>query len=527
LNAPRAAALRSSIAALLFAAVVGSAAAEPPKSPPAPSRSSWPEVTLNAQDGPRRFETRHKGVFGGKPISYTALVSETIVKDAQGRPAASVFTTSFVADGVGDAAARPVIFIYNGGPGGASNTLLFGAMGPRRMARFDSPAQADPTVPLVDNPDSPLDSADLVFIDPPETGFGRMLPGVDKTTFRGNDADSFACGQVILRWLADHGRLGSPVYLAGESYGTLRNVLLARDLSQASPSVQVAGLIMISQAIRYNGPDSIVPARNRDILESINRFPDAAAFAWYHGKIDNKTQTLAQAIAKAQDFARTDYAQALILGNRLDAAGRRRIAERMAELTGLPASYYLDRQLRPADVRRDLLRNEGKLLGQFDGRETEPAAGAPQDRDRDWAKAVRGLTLNMERYAAQDLRVKGLGDYLTLVPDPYGFEDTWKYIAPGRPLQDTVLTEQMHANPKLRLLVPQGVFDSTSSMGSTLALFAQLDIPAERVIVTYYPGGHMLYTDPAGREAFTSDIRAFVSGKTPTHTAIPDVQPAP
>src|SRR6185312_12573251 len=195
---------------------------------------------------------------------------------------------------------------------------------------------------------------DLVFIDPPETGFGRPLPGADKTTFRGNDADSYACGQIILRWLADHGRMGSPVFLAGESYGSLRNVLLARDLSQATPSVEVAGLIMISQAIRYNGPASIAPQRNRNIIESVNRFPDAAAFAWYHGKIDNKGQTLAQAIEKARRFARTDYGEALILGNRLDAPGRQRIAARMAELTGLPASYYLQRDLRPADVRHDL-----------------------------------------------------------------------------------------------------------------------------------------------------------------------------
>ena len=525
MNALRALALRSSITAALLASGAATAIAQAPASAP-PSRSSWPAIALSAVDGPRRFQTEHEGVFGGKTIRYTALVSETIVKNAQGAPAASVFTTSFIAREVRDPAHRPVIFIYNGGPGGASDALMFGALGPKRMARFDSAAQRDPSVPLEDNSDSPLDAADLVFIDPPETGFGRPLPGADKTTFRGNDADSYACGQIILRWLADHGRMGSPVFLAGESYGSLRNVLLARDLSQATPSVEVAGLIMISQAIRYNGPASIAPQRNRNIIESVNRFPDAAAFAWYHGKIDNKGQTLAQAIEKARRFARTDYAEALILGNRLDAPGRQRIAARMAELTGLPASYYLQRDLRPADVRHDLLRSEGKLLGQFDGRETEPAARAPTDRDRDWTAAVRGLTVNMERYAARDLQVKGLGGYVSVVPDPYGFEDTWKYIPPGRPLLDTVLAEQMQANPKMRLMAPQGVFDTTSSMGSTVSLFAQLDIPADRVVVTYYPGGHMLYSDPEGREAFTSDIRAFVTGKTPSHVDLPVTHPA-
>src|SRR5690606_18375394 len=124
---------------------------------------------------------------------------------------------------------RPVMFVFNGGPGGASSMLHFGAFGARRIERFDSAAMADPDVPLVDNPDTLLDVADLVFIDPPETGYSRVLPGVPETAFRSIDGDSYAVGQVILQWLSHHGRLQSPVYIAGESYGTLRGVALARD----------------------------------------------------------------------------------------------------------------------------------------------------------------------------------------------------------------------------------------------------------------------------------------------------------
>lgn len=490
----------------------------------AESASTWPALADVAEPGPRRFETKHAGVFGGKRIAYTAVVDETILKDAAGKPATSVFNTSFVANSRAGAAKRPVIFVFNGGPGSASNTLLFGAFGPKRMASFTTAAQADPATPLVDNRASVLDVADLVFIDPPETGFGRPLPGSDPKSFRSIDGDSYAVGQFILHWLTTNGRLASPKYLAGESYGTLRSVVLARDLARATPKIELDGLILISQAITYNGTSGAgVIRRAPDPLRPVNRLPDVAALAWYHGKIDNRSQTLAEAIDKMKLFARTEYAGALLLGNRLDEAGRRRIAARLAELTGIPATYYLDNNLRISDLRSVLLRDEGKNLDQFDGRETEPAGEAVPDRERDWDAIVLGLTENMMRYAANDLKVSGLDRYRSIVPDPYGFEDTWTYLQPPAMSLDLVLAEQMRLQPRLRVMVPMGIFDTTSSPSATEAMLSQMDIPADRVTLRYYPGGHMLYSDVPGLEAFTADVRAFVAGQPLASGKIPDV----
>ncbi|MFC4312367.1 S10 family peptidase [Steroidobacter flavus] len=488
------------------------------------SPSSWPTINVSAEPGPRRFVSNHRGLFSGKKVAYQTTVAETIVKGPDGTPAASMFTFAHVAKAAGSPSSRPVIFVFNGGPGGASNTLHFGALGPKRMTPFTTAAQSDPKTPLIDNVYSVLDTADLVFIDPADTGYSRMLPGA-KVDFHSIDGDSYSIAQLMIHWLTVNNRLDSPKYILGESYGTLRGVALARDLALANPKILIDGLVMVSQAIRYNGPTSIARRSSLDIVYAISRLPDAAALAWYHGKIDNKHQTVREAMDQARAFGRTEYAEALLLGNRLDATGRERIASRLAALTGIPAAYYLANNLRIGDLRRELLKDQGRVLLQFDGRETESASASVPDDQRDWSALTAGLTANMERYAERDLKVSGLGTYISVVPDPYRYEDGWSYIKAPAPTLDVVLSEHMRANTKFRLLVTQGIFDATSSTGSTESLYAMLDLPGDRTSIAYYPGGHMLYSDEAGLAQFTADVRAFVTHR-PLQDAIKSVSPA-
>jgi carboxypeptidase C (cathepsin A) len=448
-------------------------------------------------------------------MRYDAELAELLVKDRTGKPAGSMFVTSFIAKAKPSAAEhRPVVFLFNGGPGGASNTLMFGAVGPERLQRFDSTALANPDMALVANEETILDSADLVFIDAPETGFGRPLPGSDPETFRSIDGDSSAFTQVILRWLADHGRLASPVYLAGESYGSIRAVMVTRDLSVATPRVEVTGILLVSQALTYNGPESFAIKHLPDPLRAINRLPDIAALSWYHGLIDNRSQTLEEAVRAAQAFALSDYAPALIAGNRLPEVDRARMAARLAGLTGLPLDVWIAGDLRLDNVRRQLLASRNLALAQFDGRDTETLAGVPNDEDRDFQAAERGLTAATERFVAKTFHPMGLPDYRTIVSDPYGFEKTWAYVKPPAPGADEVLREQMAAHPRLRLLVTQGIFDTTCPMGETDYLFSQLGAGRDRTFFARYVGGHMLYSDDLGRHAFLDDMRAFVSGQT-------------
>ncbi len=503
---------------VLATALLGGAPAvcqtTPPSEPPAPSASTWPRVTQMADTGPRHYSVSRRGSFGHHRIRYRAELSEFLVRDRTGRPAASVFVTSFIAKSAPDAAQhRPVVFLFNGGPGGASNTLMLGAVGPERLQRFDSAALADSATALIANEDTILDTADLAFIDAPETGFDRPLPDSDPETFRSVDGDSFAFAQVVLRWLAVQGRLSSPVYLAGESYGSIRAVMLTRDLAAAMPRVEVTGIVLISQALTYNGPQSSNIQHLPDPIRAINSLPDIAALSWYHGLIDNQSQTLEQAIRAAQMLALRDYAPALIAGNRLPDAERSRVAAHLAELTGLPAHVWIANDLRLDNVRRQLLASRNLALAQFDGRDTEPLAGVPEDENRDYQAAERGLTAATERFVSKTFHATGLPDYRTIILDPYGFEKTWVYVNPPAPGADVVLREQMTAHPQLRLLVTQGIFDTTTSMGGADYLLSQLGTPQSRVSMARYVGGHMLYSDDVGRRTFLGDLRTFVSGQ--------------
>ncbi|MFT4198437.1 MAG: hypothetical protein QM601_11110 [Pseudoxanthomonas sp.] len=501
-----------SLAALIAVAGLPAAAQQKPTLPG--DRSTWPVETLEAQAGPRQFVTHHHGTFGGVKVDYIATVGETIVKDRDGKAAASLFSIDYVRENVPAPVGRPVVFIYNGGPGAGSNYLQLGAFGPVKMAQMSVEVQADPKTPLAPNPDTILDVADLVFIDPPETGYSRLLPGVDPQTFRNSDADAAACVQLIRRWLKDHGRNGSPVFLVGESFGTHRNIHVGRDLARLKSEIRLAGMVMVSGPVPAN--TSLDPAP----LDAVDRVIDVAAWSWYYGLIDNREQTLAQAVERARDFALGPYIRALLLGNRLDERARADILIRLSSLTGLSTDYYRQNDLIIKAPAQDLLRSEGKVLSLFDIRHTEPAASAPSDEERDWDAMVRGVDANMQRLGSATLKVKGLGDYRTLAPGAVTWD--WTFIPNAERLES--LARQMQDNPSLRVLVGIGLYDRAASMGADENAFARMG-KKEQVTLTYYAAGHMLYTDEPGLKAFLRDVRAFVQGLPVPGGIIPKTEP--
>ncbi|MGB7370473.1 S10 family serine carboxypeptidase-like protein, partial [Erythrobacter sp.] len=180
-----------------------------PAGPLVAQEDTAPEV---ASIDPQVRSTQHTGTFGGQRIGYTATIGETILTAEDGTQEAVIVTTSYVKDPRD--ASRPVFFIYNGGPGSGSVWLQMGAFGPKRVA-IPSDARDDgaPPYPLVDNPDSLLDVADLVFIDPPGTGFSYLTQGTDPERYYGLRQDARAVAEVIRRWINDNGRWSSPKYL--------------------------------------------------------------------------------------------------------------------------------------------------------------------------------------------------------------------------------------------------------------------------------------------------------------------------
>jgi carboxypeptidase C (cathepsin A) len=458
-------------------------------------------LSMTGVDGPHVFNTEHQGVFSGTALRYRATVAETVIDDPGAVPAADLYSFSYVAEGVRDGASRPVIFIFNGGPGASSVFLHLCSLGPRILRDCTPAGTSNPTTPLIDNPESPLDVVDLVFIDPTDTGWSHTLPGVAPEQFHSVDGDSDEVTALIAWWLRKHGRLGSPVYVYGESYGSMRGVAVVRDLERSRPKIAVAGLMLGGFAISFgrgNGtPDPVWEAL---------RLPTAASMAWHYGKIDNQHQTWEQAVDKATAFAGTQYVGALIQGHDLDPATRRQIIARLPALCGIPESYFISHHtIAVGDFANQLLRDRGLVLDGNNGLWTHPnGAKRPQDGYIAYSNGIA-------RYAGEELGVHGLGGYEIITPNDLQVFEAWNYRTSGTPSLEVTLADEMRLDPHLRLMVVQGRYDTQTQVADTRYVLDQTDIPRQRLTMAYFDGGHML--EPTAE--VMSAIRSFV---TPTGT---------
>ena len=434
------------------------------------------------------------------------------VTDPAGVPTISFVTTSYVRQGVKDIAKRPVVFLFNGGPSSASLWLHMGAFGPKRIVvPQDVAAPVPQPYSATDNPYTVLDAADLVFIDPPETGFSRVLPGGKREEVYTANGDAKAVSRFVEVWIKANGREASPKFVLGESYGTIRAALMAGELAKTMP---LDGVVLMGQAV------NMIETSQRAVnpIAYGTNLPALAAIAAYHGRADTKGKAIAEVIDEAYAFGMADYVQALTAGDTLPPAERRRVAERLAAMTGIGADYYMANRLMitKVDFRQELLKDKGLLLGMYDGRYTGPAA-QPGQRAADPFDKVSAMVAPLMREHLKSLGVTlPLEDYRPLAPGTQG----WLYNptgGAGGPFNDydypRVLGAAFKANPNFRLLIGTGIYDLTTTVGPARYMAAQAGFPADRVTLTQYEGGHMAYTNEPALKAFTSDVRAFVTSQ--------------
>lgn len=451
-------------------------------------------LALSAEMGPRKFATDRNGTFGGKPVAYQAQVSEMVLKEA-GQPVGSLFYTAYLAKNAGDAARRPVVVIFNGGPGGSSGPLHFsGAWGPRKLKSGLVKDSGDPANTMVDNAESPLDAMDLVFLDPPETGFSRSAPG-KANLFRSVDGDSEAVSQALVAWLRANGRLGSPLYIGGESYGSLRVIAMGRDIRRIEPAANLKGVIIMGPA-----PTFAQNGRTPNPLFVAAEAPMMASIAYRYGKIDTKGQTWEQAVEKARVFGRKEWLPALVAGHDIGKAEFDRMATTLPKLIGIPESYFRqNRTIAVADFNRELLRAEGLVLDRNNGLET-----SKDGKGSDYA----ALAKKISQYYADELKVSGLGDYWYVSPADKD-ASTWDFVTSGAPALDVTLATLMKDNPGLRVQVIQGRHDTLTDLGTTEYVMAQTDLDRSRYGFAFYDGGHLMANTPESNKA----LRYFVAGK--------------
>ena len=466
-----------------------------------------------AQPGaPQVAVTRHEGTFNGQKLRYTATVAETILKGADGAPAATAITIAYVRDGVRDRSRRPVVFCFNGGPGASSSPLHMSALGP--MIRERSKMGDRSGGGWVPNPTSPLDAADLVFVDPVGTGFSRPLPGADASGFWSTSGDAASVKTVIAEWLKANGRESSPRYLAGESYGTTRAALIAgrhKDLG-------LDGVMLIAMAAESGGRE----------MPYVVSLPTMAAGAWRHGKIDRAGRSVDQVFDEAVRFARTDYVSALIQGSSLPPAEKRRIAERMAALVGLPAELIEQKNLRVSknDWMFNILKDKGLRTGLLDVTVTAPleegADGAIDDPALGVApRRAPGAPPAPPPTPAQIGPVPSpvVGRYLTEVlkfrtAEPYygvnfSVNAAWKHERGANAFEG--LAAAMRENPKLRLFWAAGYFDLTTPAYAGRYTLDQVGVPPDQLTAAYFAGPHGVYEGDENLARFNAAVRAFVT----------------
>lgn len=477
------------------------------------------EISAPVARNPQRFETIHSGTFNGQKINYKAIVGETFLKNSKGEITGSLWSTSYLKEG-DENAKRPVLFIFNGGPGSASVWLHMGFFGPK-IVKTDSEAKVDDggaPYRFVANSQALLDLTDLVFIDPIGTGFSEVT-GVGKTSdFWGLNEDAASIAQFMRTWVTQHGRWQAPKFMAGESYGTTRAAKVAEVLEGGGQNMALNGIILISQALDYAGSSSW----SDNLTSFFTYLPSMAATAWYHGKA-GQGKTLETFVQEAREFAYGDYLNALFLGQKQTEAQQKTIAERLAYFTGLGPAYILrtDNQILMHRFKKELLRDQGKAIGTLDGRylavETDKSSESNVLGDPSSYMTSAAYTATFNQYLIDDLKVKMDRPYFTSASG-MGGSWNWKPVGEGSYWEPSYvstarsLSEVMHRNTAMQVLVTNGYYDLITPFFDAEFTFARHNFPQERIQMTYYQAGHMMYNRQEDFDDLSKDIREFLEG---------------
>ena len=453
--------------------------------------------------------------LGGQKMDYAVSAAfMPVVGSAVGGDAdAAVMATSYVLTGA-KASERPVCFAFNGGPGSASIWLHLGALGPKRVVVPDDGSMAPAPYGVEDNPHSWFEHFDLVFIDPPHTGWSVTASDAARKKMLSVDGDIDALAEVMRVWLTRNRRWGSPVLLAGESYGTTRGAGLANKLQEMG--VVLSGVILVSCAMDLQ---SIVFAPANDLPFALF-LPAFANVAQYHGLLQGPLAASPEAArAAAESYVQEEYAAALQAGSRLSERQRSRIARRVSELTGLSRALVEEKNLRVSDQTFffEALRSRGRIVGRLEARATGPMAAS---RTREWEfdpgiEAIAApYTMAAMSYFSEELGLAFEQRYEVLARDVNG---SWNWNRGetsrlGFTTTSPDLARALRRNTQLKVLAASGRYDLGTPYSASDWSLAQLDVPADvmaRVQHRYYDAGHMMYTRQADLVQLKADVAAW------------------
>lgn len=461
--------------------------------------------------------THHTGRIGGKVMRYTATTGTLVLRKEDGAPRANMFFIAYTRDDASgetanDKKKRPVMFTFNGGPGSSSVWLHLGAFGPVKVVTDKDGNPTAPPFKLEENGYSVLDQTDLVFIDPVGTGYSRAVAGEDPKQFYGFNGDIESVGEFIRLYATKFERWGSPKFLAGESYGTMRAAALSGYL-QNRFGMYLNGIVLVSSVIDF-GTIRFAP---NNLMPYLLYFPSYTATAWYHKRLPSDLQaSLPAALREAENFAMNDYAKALMRGDSLPPNERAEIARKVARLTGLSPAYIEQANLILSQARfgKELLRAERRTVGRLDSRFKgidSDAAGEDTEYDSSYA-VIQGIYSTLfNDYVRSELKYENDIPYEILT----GRVQPWSYAnSENRYLSAAeTLRAAMSQNPALRVFVASGYYDLATPYFATTHTFDRMGLDASQranLQFEFYESGHMLYMHQPSLAKMRGDLESFL-----------------
>jgi carboxypeptidase C (cathepsin A) len=440
--------------------------------------------------------THHTITLNGKRVAFTARAGYMPIKAENGKVLAKIFFIAYTKDEPkGKADHRPLTFCFNGGPGAASNWLNIGCAGPYRLLLTPGGNITPPPFKLVKNHQTWLGSTDLVFIDPVGTGYSRKEPGVPGGAFYGVQQDISSVADFIRLYMTMYRRWGSPIFLAGESYGTTRAAGLSDYLSQHD-GIDINGMILISCALNFQ---LIIPSFGNETPYPLF-MPTYATTAWYYHKLSPKLEKhFHRTIAEAEHFAVHDYLPALEMGSHLSKARKAKTAEEMSHLTGLSTRYILAANLRvgPAMFEQQLLRSEHRVIGRMDTRLSAYTPNTLAERsnfDPAMSRFIPAFTTGFNELVESKLHYRNYLPYRTLSDHVY----PWHFGTDGMGYLYVTdnLQRGMIRDPAMQVLVCSGYFDLATPFFGTIYSMDHLHLSKKlqsHIHMAFFRGGHMVY----------------------------------
>ncbi len=455
--------------------------------------------------------TNHTTEIKGKTVNYQAQTGTQPVWDAEGNPIASLFYTFYRRTDVKKASERPLIFSFNGGPGSASVWMHLAYTGPK-ILKIDEEGYPVQPYGYKSNPNSILDVADIVFINPVNTAYSRILEvegeKADREQFFGINEDIQYLAEWLNTFVSRKQRWESPKYLIGESYGGTRVMGLSAAL-QERQWMYLNGVIMVSPAdykvIRVGGP-----------VSSALNLPYYAAAAWFHKQleVDLQQKDLTDMLPEVEEFTINELIPALAKGGFISGTEREKIASEMARYSGLSKTSILQNNL---DVPnrffwKELLRDEGKTIGRLDSRYLgidRKDVGIRPDYSAELTSWLHSFTPAINHYIQKELKFKTDVKYNMFGP-----------VRPWNNENDNTredLRRAMAENPYLKVLFQSGYYDGATTYFNAKYTMWQVDPSGKMKDRFYFKGyrsGHMMYLRNEDLIKANDDLRTFIINTT-------------